>query len=263
MTNTALTLVDFPTSVILKSSKLVFVMLFSSILLRKRYTAFDYVSVLFIIMGMVIFTLGDPGFAKKRVSGSVTGILLLLLSLVTGAAVGSGQEFVMRKYHASEMEVLMYTSSIGAGLDIVWMLLSGELTAALRYCSDYPNSARAFATAHNSTLVGATVNDVLGDGMVLGVRAPVMYMIASGTTAFFAIVCVMVIVKHFGATTVTLVCSGRKYLTVFFSIVFFAKPITFSYLLGAFIVLGSGCANVLVKKYLSRHKAKISKDSRV
>ena len=66
-------------------------MLFSSVLLRKRYTAFDYISVLFIIMGMVIFTLGDPGFASKRVSGSVTGIFLLLCSLVTGAAVGSGQ----------------------------------------------------------------------------------------------------------------------------------------------------------------------------
>ena len=157
----------------------------------------------------------------------------------------------------------MYTSSIGASLDVVWMLCSGELTTAFRYCSNYPDSARAFATAHNSTIVGATVTDLLDDGTVLGVRAPIMYMVASGTTAFFAIVCVMVIVKHFGATTVTLVCSGRKYLTVFFSIVFFAKPITFSYMLGAFIVLGSGCANVLVKKYFSRYRAKGSKDTRV
>jgi drug/metabolite transporter (DMT)-like permease len=88
-------------------------------------------------------------------------------------------------------------------------------------------------------------------------------MVASGTTAYFAIVCVMVIVKHFGATTVTLVTSGRKFLTVLFSILFFAKPITFSYMLGAFIVLSAGCTNVLVKKKFSRLKAKGSKDTRV
>lgn len=125
-------------------------MFFSWVLLRKRYTAFEYVSVLFIIMGVIIFSLGDPGYASNRVSGSVTGILLLLLSLMTGAAVGSGQEFVMRKYHALEMEVLMYTSSIGAALDVVWMLCSGELRAGLHYCSNYPDSARAFVTAHNT-----------------------------------------------------------------------------------------------------------------
>jgi hypothetical protein len=75
----------------------------------------------------------------------------------------------MRKYQASEMEVLMYTSSIGAALDMLWMLCSGELRSGIQYCSTYPESARVFVAEHNNTdIVGVTEQDLLGDGTVLG-----------------------------------------------------------------------------------------------
>lgn len=102
MTNLALTKVNFPTSVIFKSSKIVPVMVGSTILLGKRYSLIDYVCAICIVVGLVLFTLGDIAISPAY---DWTGVALLLVSLWTGSGVGNGQEYMMKKFGASETEV--------------------------------------------------------------------------------------------------------------------------------------------------------------
>jgi adenosine 3'-phospho 5'-phosphosulfate transporter B3 len=59
------------------------------------------------------------------------GILMINLALVADAVIGNVQEKAMKKYGASNSEVVLYSYSFGIIYLLVALILSGRLTPAI------------------------------------------------------------------------------------------------------------------------------------
>jgi adenosine 3'-phospho 5'-phosphosulfate transporter B3 len=83
--NASLSYLNYPTQILFKSSKLIPVMLGSTLVLRKRYHFLEYLAAFFLCIGVAGFTLGDFNVMP---SFNPTGLLLISLGLTADAFVG-------------------------------------------------------------------------------------------------------------------------------------------------------------------------------
>eukprot|EP01112_Ceratiomyxa_fruticulosa_P009789 TRINITY_DN256_c0_g1_i2.p1 TRINITY_DN256_c0_g1~~TRINITY_DN256_c0_g1_i2.p1 ORF type:complete len:431 (+),score=59.80 TRINITY_DN256_c0_g1_i2:630-1922(+) len=208
----SLQLLNFPTWVLFKSSRVISVMIGGIFILGKRYTLKEYLGVLLLAIGLIIFTLGDLTLLP---SFDPFGVLLVFLSLVMNSFEGNMQEKVMCDYKTTEEEVLFFGYGFGALQIFPYILLNGELVEGITFC--YQN--------FNVLLqVGATC-----------------------VLSYFGIVLVLGLVKISSALTAVIVTSCRKALTVVISFLLFAKPFSMYYPMG-FVVFFAGVAlNVYAK----------------
>jgi hypothetical protein len=102
---------------------------------------------------------------------------------------------------------MSFAPSPPSKLACVCALGTGELFAAIDYCNNFPESARAYVT--NQTLP-AVLREVEGSGRMFGLPLPYLYMILSGAFAYGGIAAIVSVVRHFGATAATLVTSIRS-----------------------------------------------------
>ena len=93
--NEALRYVSYPTQVLGKSCKMVPVMAGGLVIGGKSYSPIEYVQVLLITLGVVVFNL--MGKKKKGGSDSLYGMLLISFSLVMDAVTGGLQDKVKKR----------------------------------------------------------------------------------------------------------------------------------------------------------------------
>ncbi|CAK9010674.1 unnamed protein product [Durusdinium trenchii] len=189
-TNFSLHYLSYSLRVVFKSSKLIPVMLLSVAYLKKRYSASQYVAVILLTTGVVVFTLGD---AKGRAFFNPTGIAFIAAGSLSDAMAANYEEKVFfSRRGCSATEVVLYTSALGS----VWVLLAagvtGELYSAYRHSLDHPEAVPLMLLA-----------SVFG------------YVAQSG---------VLLLIKHFGATAAEIVKSCRKVTTICISFMVYGKP---------------------------------------
>ena len=78
MTNLAMQYVNYPAKTLMKSSRVVFTMLFGVLVAKKRYRALDYVVVVFMVTGLAIFMHAD---ANSSAVFHSLGIVMLVSEL--------------------------------------------------------------------------------------------------------------------------------------------------------------------------------------
>ena len=93
--NEALRYVSYPTQVLGKSCKMVPVMAGGIVLGGKRYSAFEYLQVVLITVGVCVFNLA--GKKKKGAEDSALGLMLIGFSLVMDAVTGGLQDKVKKR----------------------------------------------------------------------------------------------------------------------------------------------------------------------
>lgn len=208
----SLQLLNFPTWVLFKSSRVIGVMIGGIFLLGKRYNVKEYVGVVFLAIGLIIFTLGDirllPAF-------NPIGVLLVLFSLVMNSFEGNMQEKGLAHYKSPENEMVVYGYAFGALQILPWLLWNGELVNGLAFCRE-----------HTYVMVQIIAHCILG---------------------YFGILFVLGLVKISSALTTVIVTSCRKALTVVFSFILFAKPFSIFYLIGFMTFFGGVAMNVYTK----------------
>jgi adenosine 3'-phospho 5'-phosphosulfate transporter B3 len=59
---------------------------------------------------------------------------LISLALCADAAIGNVQEKALKKHSASNVEMVLYSYSIGTLYILLWTVLSGSLLPAFLYC---------------------------------------------------------------------------------------------------------------------------------
>eukprot|EP01113_Clastostelium_recurvatum_P022238 TRINITY_DN2648_c0_g1_i1.p1 TRINITY_DN2648_c0_g1~~TRINITY_DN2648_c0_g1_i1.p1 ORF type:complete len:441 (+),score=76.09 TRINITY_DN2648_c0_g1_i1:126-1325(+) len=208
----SLQLLNFPTWVLFKSSRVISVMIGGIFLLGKRYSFKEYFGVFLLAVGLIVFTLGDITLLP---SFNPVGVLLVFLSLLMNSFEGNMQERGMSEYKMSENEMLLFGYGFGALQILPWILFNGEFFAGIEFC-------------RNNT-------DVL---LQVGANCLLSYV---------GILLVLGLVKISSALTAVIVTSSRKALTVVFSFILFAKPFSVFYPLG-FLVFFTGIAlNVYAK----------------
>ncbi|RHY01851.1 hypothetical protein DYB25_005858 [Aphanomyces astaci] len=112
--NEALKYVNYPTQALGKSCKMIPVMLMGVVLGRKKYSWKEYVSVILITAGIVIFQLGkdsSKGSGKQQqTENSVYGLGLLFVSLFLDGLTGSGQEQMVEQHKPSVHQQMLNTN---------------------------------------------------------------------------------------------------------------------------------------------------------
>lgn len=239
-TNWSLDYLSYPMRVIFKSSKVIPVMLVGAILLKRRYSMGDYLSALVLVAGIVVFSLGDSqakAEAKAAAGGTMVasssqqganfdfrGVFLVSLGVLFDAVTANFEE---KKFfgslNCSHAEVVFFSSLIGSFYSAATLMLSGELWQALDH-----------AATHPEVLYLSAMFSVMG---------------------YFSVTFVLLLIKHFNATSAEVVKSVRKVLSIILSYTFIPKPLNSKHVMGGALFAAS-IAITLYRKALSSAQKK-------
>lgn len=205
-TNYALKFLNYATRIVAKSSKVIPVMLFSTVINGKKYNWKEWGAVLLLVVGISLFTLGD---AAAVPSFNPIGIVLITASLCIDAITSNFEEKVFFRVDnpSSHAEVLLFASLFGSLWSLAACVISGELGPAVAHSMANPTVVPSIIMF--STLGYASVSFILG------------------------------MIKFFGATEAEIVKSMRKVLSIVISFVLFPKALNWKYIAGFITVVGS------------------------
>lgn len=190
----ALSYISYPVQALAKSSKLIPVMV-GRILGGAKYSQREYLHVLAITGGISLFFLAEQ--SKKAASSgpesSITGVLLLLLSLTMDAITGPTQDSISETYHPAVMSMTFWINFFPAIVMGAYISLTGELASSIAFCQRHPEI----------------------------VPELIMYCVLS---AFGQSVIVWALFR-FNSMTVTVITTTRKFCSILASVVWFQNTL--------------------------------------
>lgn len=189
--------VDYVTGTVLKSMKLLPVLLLSACWLHRRFYAQEIVAALLMVCAAALFGLGE----KWRESSSfeshggdfLLGLALSVCCLLSQALQNNLQDRLLRDYGADVHEAVVFSNGFGFCCVLVLTLCTGELPVACAYFSRS------------------------------GALPPLLLLLRSASFYVGALLYTMLL-KRAGAVTAVTVGMVRKILTVLVSYLLFPKP---------------------------------------
>lgn len=230
MTNMAMQYVNYPAKTLMKSSRVVFTMLFGVLIAKKRYRWMDYFVVLLMVGGLAIFMHADAN--SSAVFNSV-GIMMLTVSLVCDGAISNMSETIMNNYGVGQDEFIFRMYSIALIAITAAAAVQGDLVEGFYFLTqpgtyaemDLPLSERTWSVGGKW---GA--------------------MILFSTMGFFGSSCSAAITKNFGALTMSITSTARKATTLFLSFALFDNECTMEHVVGIVVFIGSLIWKSLAKR---------------
>ncbi|CAE1250918.1 SLC35B3 [Acanthosepion pharaonis] len=222
LSNSSMGYLNFPTQQIFKSCKLIPVMIGGILIQGKRYGLLDVTACLSMCLGLAIFTIADSTVSPNF---DTYGIFVIMLALCADAVIGNVQEKVMKQFNCSNIEMVLYSCSIGFVYIFVGLLLTGNLLPAIRFCSKHPTHTYGYAFIFS-------------------------------ITGYLGLVSVLTLVKSFGALIAVTVTTCRKAITIILSFIFFTKPFTIHYVWSGFIVI----LGIMLNIYMRPHNILVTAD---
>ncbi|KRY18464.1 Adenosine 3'-phospho 5'-phosphosulfate transporter 2 [Trichinella patagoniensis] len=219
--NAAVGYLNYPTQVVFKSCKLIPVMIGG-----KRYSVYDYIAVLLMTVGLIMFSLADAAVNPEFNS---TGFLCVGMALFSDAVIGNLQEASMRIYAPENNEIMAYTYSIAFLYSAFFTALNGNLIAGISFTLKNP----------------------------LIMRDMLLFSVCS----YFGVQVILTLINGFDALVAITVTTFRKVITVCLSFILFSKPFTYRYLLGGTVILIGIYFNLYSKKQnvMKKYFDKVSK----
>jgi adenosine 3'-phospho 5'-phosphosulfate transporter B3 len=214
LSNASLGSLNYPTSVIFKSSKVVPVMLAGVLVQGRRYPAVDYLGAALIVAGLVAFNLAD---VSVRPEFPLRGTAAMLAALCFDAMIGNYQERWMREYGMSTTEMVNRCYSWGFLLAASISAATGDLSAAV-------------ADVHPAYTARLH-----------------LLMLLFAVLGYFGVDFVLALIRHFGAVVAVTVTSCRKAATIIVSFLIFPKPFVAGYAWGGALALAGIMLNVARK----------------
>lgn len=209
LSNWSLNFINFPTKVVFRSSKLVPTMILASVLHKQRFSVMEYTCATAICAGLILFAAADW---RTTPSFHPVGLLLVILSVIADAVLPNAQQAVFARYHASRLEVTLYTNILTlAAYTVTTTLLTGE------------------AAAWYDILTNRNHPDEW--------KLP-YYLALYTAVSYAAITAHMTIVRKYGGVAAIVVATARKGLTLVLSFCLFPKAWSWYYPAGATLVLG-------------------------
>ncbi|BBH03295.1 UDP-N-acetylglucosamine transporter family [Prunus dulcis] len=138
LTKGSLAWLNYPAQIMFKSTKVLPVMLMGAFVpgLRRRYPIHEYISAMFLVIGLILFTLAD---AQTSPNFSIAGVIMISGSLVMDAFLGNLQEAIFTvNPDTSQTEMLFCSTVVGLPFLLPPMILTGELFKAWNSCYEHP-----------------------------------------------------------------------------------------------------------------------------
>eukprot|EP00008_Paramoeba_atlantica_P004492 CAMPEP_0201485768 /NCGR_PEP_ID=MMETSP0151_2-20130828/9884_1 /ASSEMBLY_ACC=CAM_ASM_000257 /TAXON_ID=200890 /ORGANISM="Paramoeba atlantica, Strain 621/1 / CCAP 1560/9" /LENGTH=220 /DNA_ID=CAMNT_0047870079 /DNA_START=330 /DNA_END=992 /DNA_ORIENTATION=+ len=201
------------------------VMLISSILGLKSYQLKDYGAVVSISLGCTLFLLGgDTSPQTGRRTDSAYGVLLIFGYLFFDGFTSTFQEKLFRDYTISSHNQMLYVNLTSAILSLLYLLIEDQLSSAIDFTVEYPESYMAACGLSLAACGGQLV---------------IYYMI-----------------KNFGALVFATAMVFRHVIAILLSCLLFFHPLTFYQWLAGLIVLGTFYIHTLSKKRSPKNEEK-------
>ena len=199
-------------------------MIIATIINKRVFKSYEYVSALAISVGLVIFAAVDWQLTPTF---NPIGLVLVSFSVIADAILPNAQERLFG-LGSSRLEVTLYTNFFTLVAMTITTLASGDLIGVIK-----------LALTSDTNLIS--------------------YMMVYTFISYIAISAFMAIVKKYGGVTAVLLSTARKSMTLILSFLLFPKAFSWYYILGASLVLG-GLIVVSLKKQYSKQ---ISSNSNV
>lgn len=235
MTNLAMQYVNYPAKTLMKSTRLVFTMLFGVIITKKRYNAADYGIVCLMVAGLALFMHADS--TSSAVFNPV-GIFMLLISLTCDGAISNMSEAIMNKYNVGQDEYIFRLYSIALLFVCIAASVNGDLRHGLAYLS-----------------APGTLKEIdEGLAPTWSIQGKILTMVLFSTTGFFGSSCSAAITKSFGALTMSITSTARKATTIFLSFALFPNECTSEHIFGIVLFIASLVTKSLRASKRGRHQ---------
>ena len=210
----SLVYVSIPLQVMVKSSKLIPVMMAGRWITGKVYAWSDYAAATLLCTGVIVFSMAGSNVSAATSmaadSAVLFGVSMLAVTLCTDAMLGNWQERTMHEASLTPACMLMLQTAFTACTSLCIAAAMGELSAGLDFLAHSEHQTRLLL-------------------QIVGYSAVML----GGTS------CVLLLVDEHGAAAATLVTLLRKCCSMFASYLLWPKAFTFSHAVGVVLVLGA------------------------
>ncbi|KAL7463466.1 hypothetical protein ACHAXS_003832 [Conticribra weissflogii] len=235
MTNMAMQYVNYPAKTLMKSTRVVFTMLFGVLVTKKRYGMADFAIVGLMVAGLGMFMHAD---ASTSAVFQPLGIIMLIISLLCDGAISNMSESIMNKYKVGQDEFIFRLYSVALFFVCLAAGAKGDLRGGLAYLTT-PGTLKEMEEGLDPTW---------------SVTGKIVTIILFSTTGFLSSSCSAAITKTFGALAMSITSTARKATTIFLSFALFPNECTFEHIGGIVLFIGSLIAKSLRASRHGRHQ---------
>lgn len=216
--------IAMPLHMIFRSGSLIANMILGIIILKKRYTASKYISIVLVSLGIFICTIMSAKQVNVEKGATedesvyafmrwLLGIGMLTFALLMSARMGIFQETLYKQYGKHSKEALFYN-----------------------HCLPLPGFLLLSTNIYNHCLLFNESAPV--EVPLIGQAVPVMwlYLLMNVITQYVCIRGVFILTTECASLTVTLVVTLRKFISLIISILYFRNPFTAWHWVGTFVV---------------------------
>jgi len=226
MTNLAMQYVNYPAKTLMKSTRVVFTMIFGVIVTKKRYGAADFAIVGLMVAGLGMFMHAD---AKTSAVFQPLGIIMLTVSLLCDGAISNLSEALMNQFDVGQDEFIFRLYSIATLFILVAAAVKGDLRDGFWFLAR-PGTLQEMEEDLDPTW---------------SVSGKMLTMALFSTTGFLGSSTSAAITKSFGALTMSITSTARKATTIFLSFALFPNECTLEHVGGIFLFIASLVAKSL------------------
>lgn len=220
MTNMAMQYVNYPAKTLMKSTRIVFTMLFGVLVTKKRYGLGDYGIVGLMVAGLGIFMHAD---AKTSAVFQPLGVLMLTISLLCDGAISNVSESIMNRYEVGQDEFIFRLYSVALFFVSIAAALKGDLREGISYLTQ-PGTLKEIEEGLDPTWC---------------ISSKFLTLLLFSTTGYLSSSCSAAITKSFGALTMSITSTARKAATIFLSFALFPNECTWEHISGIILFIGS------------------------
>ncbi|KAL9185534.1 hypothetical protein ACHAXT_003311 [Thalassiosira profunda] len=234
MTNLAMQYVNYPAKTLMKSTRVLFTMIFGVVITRKRYGVADYGIVGLMVTGLMLFMHAD---AHSSAVFRPLGILMLTISLLCDGAISNLSEALMRGYNVGQDEFIFRLYSIATFFICIAAAVKGDLRDGLVYLIR-PGTVHEMEEGLEPTWTAF---------------GKIMTLVVFSTVGFLSSSCSAAITKSFGALTMSITSTARKAATIFLSFALFPNECSAQHISGIFLFIASLVAKSLRASKRDKH----------
>ncbi|KAK4759139.1 hypothetical protein SAY87_020440 [Trapa incisa] len=216
----ALKYVSFPVQTLAKCAKMIPVMVWGTVIMRKKYKGPDYLLAFVVTVGCSIFILypngSDTSPYNKGRENTFWGVSLMVGYLGFDGFTSTFQDKLFKGYNMEIHNQIFYTTSCSCFLSFTGLILQGHLILAID-----------FAYRHR---------DCLWDIVMLSTVATASQFFISYT------------IRTFGALTFATIMTTRQLVSILLSCIWFGHPLSYEQIIGAAIVFSALYSKSFLRK---------------
>jgi len=244
MTNLAMQYINYPAKTLMKSSRVVFTMIFGVCITHKRYNLTDYAIVLCMVIGLAIFMHAD---ATSSAVFQPAGVIMLTISLMCDGAITNMSENIMNQYNVGQDEFIFRMYSIALIVIVAAAATKGDFAEGMVWILQ-PGT-------YDEQQQNVPLEDRSWTSM-----GKITVMILFSSMGFFGSSCAAAITKQFGALSMSITSVSRKATTLFLSFLLFDNVCTNQHVLGIIIFITALTTKSIRRKNKKRKPSVIGGD---